>query len=220
MNIIEQLQHKDMFTNTERSIIDLILQKPELLEGNITAKELGQKAFTSASTVVRLCQKLGCENYNDFKIQFISQWKARQKATLQVNGSLPFLSTDAPIDILNKITELETITIRQTLALVNINNYNSIIQMLDQASVIDIYGYEANVRLCHDFKQKMGTIRKRVCLQTNEPDQLTASHSNLPNTCAILVSYSGETKNSIKIAKYLKENNIPTISITIKIQIH
>lgn len=214
MDIIEQMRNQDNFTASEQEIINLILNKPETLMSITTASQLGSAAYTSASTVVRLCKKLGCCNYAEFKTNFISQYQKRESALLHVDASVPFKSSDSPKDVLNQLTELEGIAVRQTLSLMNLNIYNKVIKMLNDAFCIDIYGAGCNVNLLHDFAYKMGSIHRQVRISLDHQQQILSAAAKTPKHCAIIISYSGETLSTLEYARLLRKNRIPSISIT------
>lgn len=219
MDIIEQLRQSSNFTNSEKTIIDLLFKNPEILSSNITAKELGNMAYTSASTVVRLCQKVGMDSYNEFKLQFLSSWNKRAQASLYVDASIPFKASDSLEEVVEKITELETITLKHTKECINMHTLEKAVNLLSEADIIDIYGHPNNTRLCEDFAQKMATIHKRVLVHTDETKMLCVSSSSLScNSVGIIISYSGQTSIALKVARELKQNNIRTISITGKSQ--
>lgn len=214
MDIIEQMRNPDNFTSSEQEIIRLILNKPETLMSNPTAAQLGAAAYTSASTVVRLCQKLGCRSYAEFKTNFIAQYQKQGSSHLYVDASVPFTSTDSPGEVLSQLTNLEGIALRQTLSLVDLDTYNRVVKMLADASCVDIYGAGNNVKLLYDFAYKMGGIHRMVHIAPDHQQQMLSALSRCSGHCAILVSYTGETPATVRYASLLRENGIPTVSIT------
>lgn len=214
MDIIEQMRKQNNFTSSEQEIINLILNKPDTLMSMTTAAQLGAAAYTSASTVVRLCKKLGCRSYAEFKTAFISQYQKRESALLYVDASVPFKSSDTPADVLNQLTELESIAVRQTLSLIDFNTYNRVVDILNHASCIDVYGAGSNVNLLHDFAYKMGSIHRQVRISLDQQQQMLSAVTKGGNHCAILVSYSGETHSTLQCASLLQKSGIPTISVT------
>ncbi len=214
IDIIEQMRNQDNFTSSEREIINLIMNNPEMLMSSTTSAQLGAASYTSASTVVRLCRKLGCHSYAEFKTKFISQFQKRESAHLYVDASIPFKSSDSPEDVLKLLTELEGISLRQTHSLIDLRTYNRVVKMLRSASCIDVYGSGNNVNLLHDFAYKMGSIHRQVRISPDHQQQMLSAITKSDDHCAIIVSYSGETISTLKYAKLLRKNEIPSISIT------
>lgn len=214
MDIIEQMRNQENFTPSEQEIIHLILNKPDTLMSFTTAAQLGAAAYTSASTVVRLCKKLGCRSYGEFKTNFISQYQKRENALLYVDASIPFKSSDTPSDVLSQLTDLEGIALRQTLSLIDLDTYNSIVAMLSAASCIDLYGAACNLNLLWDFAAKMGSIHRRVNINLDQQQQILSAISRHEDHCAIIVSYSGETSATLRCAELVHKSGTPAISIT------
>ena len=59
---------------TERDICNYILAHPEQV-AVLSSRELGHVTFTSAASVTRFCQKMGCKGYPDFRLRFVSELK-------------------------------------------------------------------------------------------------------------------------------------------------
>lgn len=213
MGLIEQLRNLDCFTASEQEIIKLLFQDPDFVK-NATAQELAKKAFTSASTVVRLCQKLECKNYNEFRLRFVVELEERQFGHAFVDASIPFLNTDSPQQILQKLTDLQCLALAETLTLVDMAVYQRTVDMLMEAESIDIYGTGINLHIAYDFAYKMARIRRRVQIGLDDQQQRLYSAVPCPGHCAIVISYSGETPNTVRYANFLHEVKTPFISIT------
>lgn len=214
MDLIEQLNHHDDFTEAEKAIIQFILDNPRKITANTTAAQIAQKAYSSASTVVRLCRKLGYSSFAEFKTNLITQYQKREDAAIYVDATIPFKSSDSQKHVLKQLTELGSITLYQTLSLIDYDTYDRIIKMLVSAKCIDMYGAGTNVKLLYDFATKMGSIHRQVSISPDHHQQLLYAASNFTDHCAIIVSYSGETAVTLQYASLLKKNNIPSISIT------
>lgn len=214
MDIIERMRNKEDFTASEQVLINLILTNPDIMLNNPTTTQLAAKAYTSASTMVRLCQKLGCSTFAEFKTKFIYQYQLRENPHLYVDANLPFSATDTSAAVLDQLSNLEEIAIRQTRTIMNLDSYDKAIRMLNEATCIDIYGSGGNVNLFHDFSYKMGTIHHQVHLHTDRQNQILSASTRNSSHCAILISYSGETRDTLYCAKLLQKNHTPTISIT------
>lgn len=214
MNIIEKIRNQENFTASEQEIIQLLLKNPEVLLANPTASQLGAAAYTSASTVVRLCQKLDCKSFSEFKTQFISQYQQGKQENLHIDADLPFDKTDSAETVLNNLTNLEKVAIQQTRALIDSDSYKKAVKLLNDATCIDVYGAGENVHLLQDFAYKMGTIFQQVNCHYDSQQQLLSSFRKYDNHCAILVSYSGEARSILKCAQFLRDNQTPILSIT------
>ena len=71
--IIDKMQNLNTFTFQEQVVVDHIIKYPKhLLEMNVT--ELAEASYTSASTIIRLCKKLGTKGYADLKFIYASEY--------------------------------------------------------------------------------------------------------------------------------------------------
>lgn len=213
MGLIDQLKNCLGFTNSEKAVIDLILQNPDLLKKS-TTRELASAANVSASTVTRLCQKIGCKNYDEFRLRFVAEQENRAVNGELIDASFPFQKNDNPREILEKITDLQSHAVRETLSLIDMDVYNRVIRMLNKADSIDIYGMGTNMSIAQDFTYKMTRICHTVQFFADEQHQILASALARKNHCAIVISYSGETNIAVACAKALWLNRIPIITIT------
>ncbi len=72
MTVIERIQSSDDFTDTERNIIQYIVDHPSsLIKGTIG--DIAQNTYSSNATVVRFCKKLGFQGIRDFRQAFIME---------------------------------------------------------------------------------------------------------------------------------------------------
>lgn len=72
MMILTALQKQIGFNDSERALADYILNNREkVLDYSI--QSLSQNTFTSTSTIVRFCRKIGLKGYKDFKIKWSAE---------------------------------------------------------------------------------------------------------------------------------------------------
>jgi DNA-binding MurR/RpiR family transcriptional regulator len=73
-NLLQKLKYASPLTAQEKHIVDFILNNPEVVFQS-TAYELAQQTYTSASTIVRLCKKLGTKGYPDFQLKLALEYQ-------------------------------------------------------------------------------------------------------------------------------------------------
>ena len=71
MLIRDRLERCD-FSNSERAIVDFILEK-KLEIRDMTTKEIAQGAFASPSTLVRIAHKMDFGGWNELKEAFLKE---------------------------------------------------------------------------------------------------------------------------------------------------
>ena len=155
---------------------------------SMSTQELAAKSYTSPATVIRLCKRLELKGYSELKIQLASEIKAFETMNLDVVDQTTFKKGD------------------------------SLTELIDKASIIDLYGVGASNNIAFDAGYKFMRIGKSIsCLSLIDRQRIQAINSDSSHF-AIIISYSGETPEIIENEKILEKNNVPAVSITGSIQ--
>lgn len=213
MNILSILQQQSDFNPTEKLIAQQILQDPEkILHQSI--QDLALQTFSSTSSIVRLCRKIGLKGFKDFKLQLASQLHHQPEETLFVDADFPFSEDDTYTDITMKLRELSIHSLNQTASLFSDDTLEACVKRLTTAKHVGIFAYGDTAIPALNFQNRMMKIGYHI-LSAHVPgeDHHLANTFN-ENDCAILLSYSGESKNNYHIAKILKQRNVQLIVLT------
>ena len=70
MSLIDNLSNEKLFTKSEIEVINFIKENPNLVL-NMTIGELANQTFSSNTTIIRICKKLGFNGFRDFKIEYL-----------------------------------------------------------------------------------------------------------------------------------------------------
>ena len=136
------------------------------------------------------------------------------KKTKNVLTSTFLLETPTQIAIAYRIANLHQEAIEDTLNLVDFKNLDKIINLLDQARRIYLFGNGNSLLAGFDFQHKMMRIGKMVEMRAHAGEQGFLSYTCSPDDVAILISYSGETNEMVELAKFLKKMHVPLLGIT------
>ena len=197
MLIVNQIENTH-FSKTEKEIVDYIIDQGMNIE-KMSANEIARNTFTSAPLLVRIAKKLGYSGFNEFKSAYLKELSYMLEET-DVDASIPFLLSDDLMTITKNLALLEKETIQDTQQLNHHDDLQEAVRLLQKAQVIDVYGVLDHVLLAKHFKTLMMYIGKDV--------QVIESH------CAIIISYSGQTREMVEVAEIYHKRNIPFISIT------
>lgn len=212
MLLSEKMKQTD-FSNAESALVEFILAKGTAIEP-LTIKEIAEANFVHPSTLIRVAKKLGYKGWLELRNEFLDEQTYLQTYFEDVDANFPFQSNDGLMTIANKMASLERTTIDDTLSLLNHDDLQKAKQLLLNAKQIKIFGSNANLLVSQDFALKMRRIQKNVVTsQTMGEDAYEAFNSH-EDTCAILISYTGENGFIMQIAKILRQQNIPIIALT------
>lgn len=211
MLIVNQIENTH-FSKTEREIVDYIIDQGMNIE-KMSANEIARNTFTSAPLLVRIAKKLGYSGFNEFKSAYLKELAYMLEET-DVDASIPFLLSDDLMTIGKNIALLEKETIQDTEQLNHHDELQHAISLLEKAKKIDVYGVLDNVLLAKHFQTMMMYIDKDVQVIDQITGQKRSACLANKDHCAIIISYSGQTKEMVEVAEIYHKRQIPFISIT------
>lgn len=213
MLIKEKLKDTHTFSEIEKCIAQYILN----INLNIkkeSVRHIAEHTYTSPSSVMRFCQKLGFEGYVDFREAYIQEIEYLSSHFQDIDANFPFQPNDKNVVIANKIGILYEETIKDTLALIHHDTLQQAANMLEKAKNIYVCSSGASKDIAKVFKDNMLKIGKTVISYHNTSDIYYEACFQDQTSCFIIISYSGETSRAVRVAQKLKERHIPMIAIT------
>lgn len=210
MNLLQYIkQNYNKFTDREKLIADyLLLENSEIID--MPAKEIAKKTNTSAATVVRFAKKLGFNSLNEMKIKISISLNEKKSS-----GEFEYLDKDLSTkSIVNGVKNSIHSIIDETIGLINEEQLDKAINLLTNAKTIYIYSVGVSSLVGLDFYYKLSRINKRCIVHADTHLQVTSSVLMEERDVAVVISYSGETKETLLCAKNAKERNVPVIAIT------
>ncbi|MFT8348520.1 MurR/RpiR family transcriptional regulator [Clostridium saccharoperbutylacetonicum] len=213
MLISNKLESMSSLSKSEEVLANHILQEKENIE-NLSTKDLANATFTSPSTVVRLSQKLGFSGWNEFKEKYLQELKYLNSHFSSVDADFPFEAHDTFMNIASKVGHLASNSIEDTLSLIKNDTLKKAVHLLCKSQIINVYGVSNSLLMAYDFKHKMLRINKQVEIMSLPGEQLLVASNSSPANCAILISYSGESQEILRIAEILKAKNTQIIVLT------
>lgn len=212
MLIIEQMK-SEHFSDAEQTLVDYMTENPQSLE-NMTTTALAQITHTNPTSLIRVAKKLGFKGWTDLKEAFLKEWHYLNSNYNSIDANLPFEKQDNLLSIANKLATLEHNTIQDTLSLLDYQNLMQAQEKLLKAKEIKIFGSHTNAMISQDFVTKMRRINRNVSIaSTFHYIDYEAYHST-EDTCAIVISYTGENDVMLKCIDMLRERGSSIISLT------
>lgn len=212
MLLTEKLEHLT-FSNSEEAIVSYVLANQLDIEHKTTA-QIAAETFSSKSTLVRLAQKLGFSGWQEFKKAFLEEIAYLHKNASSIDANFPFQEKDNILQISSQLATLKKEVIEDTQDLLSIKDLNKAISILSKAQTIHVFATSNNNLLPLTFQQKMARIRRDVRVHSLEGEQYFDAYQARPDSCALLISYSGETRSLLKVVKILHRHQIPMVLLT------
>lgn len=201
------------FSNSERNVIDYILEQGTAIE-DMTTKDIADKSYTVPSTLVRIAKKLNYAGWNDLKKDFIEESRYLESHFCNIDANTPFHNNDTIMSIANKIATLENESIQDTLSLITHDDLQKAVQIIRKTSTIHLFAVSNNLLISQEFKHNMSRINKEVQIHGLQNEIFFSAALAKKDSCAIIISYSGETLVLKEVMNTLKNKNIPIIVIT------
>lgn len=204
--IRQQSNHKHA---QEKALIDYILSHaPQVVRMGI--EELAEYSKTSTATISRFCKSLPTQGFTDFKLQL-----ATELAAITQEQTYEDIVAMRPLHEIVKVIESNhLLTIADTTRLIDLQQLESAIHAIHHAPRIDIYGVGTSGVVAQDFYQKLVRIGKMSFTSSDLHMQITSASTLTSADCAIAISYSGETQETIQSFACAKEQGATTISLT------
>lgn len=212
MLIRERLERCE-FSNSERVIIDFILKEKMNIQ-NMTTKDIANATYTSPSTLIRIAHKMNFKGWNELKEAYLKEEKYLETHFLDIDANYPFSNDDTIMSIASKIATLKKEAIDDTLSLVTHDDLQKAVQTIRKTSSIYVFAVSNNALITQEYAHNMSRIQKRVTVCSLQGELVYTAMNADPHSCAIIVSYSGETPIFKKVINALKINHIPIIGIT------
>lgn len=201
------------FSNSEKMVVDYLLKEGSHIQ-NMTVKEIAKATYTVPSTIIRVSKKLNYDDWNDLKEDFIKECEYLESHFLNIDANIPFKNNDTIMSIAGKISTLKKESIEDTLSLISHDDLQKAIQIIRKASCIHLFAVSNNLLITQEFKHNMSRIKKDVRIHCLQNEIFFDAALTDANSCALIISYSGETYVLDRVAQALKNKHIPLIVIT------
>lgn len=213
MLIDEVLRAKEGFSPLEVTLADYLLENQQDIKKQ-SARYIAKKLFTAPSTIVRFCQKIGYQGYNEFREAYLKEQVYLSKHFDHIDPNSPFDFQDKNMVIANKMSALYHEVIEDVLTLLDHDQLQAATHLLGEADFIYMFSLGVQLDVAQTFKDKMLKIGKNVITEEKADEMFYRSKYCDQKSVFILISYSGETETLLRIAKQLKKRHIPLLAIT------
>lgn len=201
---------QNSFTNAEMKVASQVLKnRTQVMYMSIT--DLADLCGVGESSIFRFCKTLGFKGYQEFKIA-IAQSLSSEDETPQIDKEI--LRNDSLEVLSAKVKTTNISALEETHSLIDYDNMNEAVSMLVAADRIRFFGVGASFMTAMEGHNKFLRItNKTECTMDPHLQVMTASLMT-DKDVAVLVSYSGSTKDTIEVARAAKEAGAKTICIT------
>lgn len=210
--ILDWLKRQENFTLIDKRIANFFLKDDKNWQ-QLSIRSLAKLLFVSPSTITRFCQKGGFSGFVSFKETLEKENKMRLEQLGKINPNLPFEFGDNKESIAKKLQKLEIEAIKETSSLLNFSDLDTITKLVNTYETICVYTL-GDLGPLESFKNKFSKIGKCIIIENMPLSAYNYVRFNSKRWLFILISYSGETPDTIKIGQELRKNHGKMIAIT------
>lgn len=211
INIFTTIHSKyNNLTNTERKVADYILENSEgVVYMSIT--DLADHCGVGESSVFRFCRSLSYRGYQDFKIALAHSITAENEIP-QLTDKV--LMNDTMDQVSSKVLSSNISALNETYNLIDNEKMDQAIEHLLQAERVIFFGVGSSLMTAMEAKIKFMRITNKTECSIDSHLQMMSAALMTKRDVAVVISYSGSTKDTIEVAKRAKESGATVISIT------
>ena len=198
------------FTNTEKKVADYILDNiKDVIYMSIT--DLADACNVGESSVFRFCKTMDLKGYQEFKIVLAH--------SISLDDETPQLSSmitmqDTIEELASKALSSNVNALTETFNLLTEKDISNAVESMVQAERIHFFGVGTSLMTAMEAKNKFMRITNKTECSLDSHLQVMSAALMTERDVAILISYSGSTKDTIEVAKVAKERGAKIISIT------
>lgn len=208
--LIRAKQYKQNASGAEQGALIYILEHPDETT-HLSIKELSALSYTSASTIVRLCRKLGFDGYKDMQKSLLYELAVRDQKDAKGSGAV---YSDTLPNIIEKITYRNIASLEESMKLVDSDTLERAVDYICKSESVLLFGLGASLLVAQDAYLKFIRINKPCSCCDDIHSQYVIAKNAKPNEVAIIISYSGRTTEILQCAESLKAQGTPIIAIT------
>ena len=196
----------------EELVADYILNNvKDACDTNI--RVLSAMTNTSPSSIVRLCRKLDFDGFQDFSKSLLYNAVAIVQDRLVLKENTITKEDDVK-SIVKTISTYNRETLEETQSLIDVDTISYCAELLISAHKILLFGLSFSYLSAKDLYLKLLRLDLPVVCNEDYHAQMISANNYTDKDSAIIFSYSGKTKEMLKLLKILKNNTTTVIAIT------
>jgi len=203
--------HYHQFTKAEKKVADYVLRNPKkVLFMSIT--DLADACDVGDTSVFRFCRTMKLRGYQEFKMRLSLSIKTDNKETEELESDVT--PDDSFATLAQKVLKSNIDAINETYSLLNPEEFIRCMDYFEATENVYFFGVGSSMLTAMEAMDKFLRITPKVhCIPDSHMQSMVASMLT-EKDLAIIISYSGSTKDSIHVAKTAKQAGAKVICIS------
>lgn len=197
--------NRNNFTKVEQRIADYVSEhSQEVLYMSIT--DLATACNVGDTSVFRFCRTLHFQGYQEFKLNLAQ--------SIDIDGDQQEKAEEAEKNTALEILNTDISALNETYSMLNCNDIKKAVALMLTAQNICFFGVGSSLITAMEAKSRFMRIMPNVECTSDSHLQAMKAALMTSKDLAIIISYSGSTKDIIEIAKICRDNSVKIICIT------
>jgi DNA-binding MurR/RpiR family transcriptional regulator len=200
------------FTKAEKKVADYILNNPkQVIFMSIT--DLADACAVGDTSVFRFCRTMRLQGYQEFRMQL--SLSMNNDVDIKISGGTqPINLEDSFEELSHKVLQNSVNAITEAYSLLKPEEISRAMYYFEMAERVYFFGVGASMVTALAATNKFLRITPKVNCFVDAHMQSMAASMMTEKDLAIMISYSGATKDTIHSAKLAKEMGAKVVSIT------
>lgn len=197
-----------LLRRSEQHVAAIVLDNP-VASSQLTMAGLAEAAKVSEPTVMRFCASIGCEGFQDFRIQLA------QTLALGLPVTHSSITADDPAaDLAEKLFDHTISSLDRARRTLSSDAVEQGIALLGRASDILFVGFGASGIIAQDAQQKFPLFGVPCQAPEDFHQQFIAATMSGPKSVTVAISNTGHTEQTMIVAEAARKAGASVISIT------
>lgn len=212
MDVSIRLKIKSLYNGLsakEKIIADYVLEDPISVAHN-SISDLSAELNVAGSTLFQFAKKLGYSGFKEFKMAILVQENNFPTTSIHENIEID----DNELTIAQKVFDSNIKTLTNTKNILQLDNLKKAAEIISNSNFLYFFGVGGSGILAEDAYHKF--LRSPIPARHNTDYHIQLMEASLltPQDCAICISHTGKSKETIKIAETVKKVGAKVIVIT------
>ena len=209
VNMQIKLQY-NTFSEVQKKLADFILKNPGFIVHQSISEVAGMCGI-SVATISRFVKTLGYKDYQDFKLAVV-QFMPGEEKEVPVSGDIE--ESHSILDVTRNILARDIEALKETSNLIKEEDIESAVKMMTKAGRIMFFGVGSSLASALEGCNRFVRITPKASINFETHMQYAAAALMSEDDVAIIISYSGSTREIVEIAKTAKGRGAKVICIT------
>lgn len=209
--LVKMRATREELSANEKKIADFILENSALIR-DYSSQNLAAAVGVSQSGIIKFSQKLNYRGFTDLKLA-IHESVVKSDSTEEAEQKNGF-ATGRTESISQPLHNIKNEALLATMELNDERRIMSAVKLLDEANRIQIIALGAGSLVARNLASMLNQVGKPVIAELDAYIQLSTITTLGKGDVVFIISYSGQSKNLVQVARLAKKAGAGIVSLT------